>query len=159
MTRIMVEYLWIDGTKPTSKLRSKTKILDKPVKKISDIPEWNFDGSSTQQATGDKSGCILRPVNFIIDPIRGGQNIIVMCEVYKADGSIHPSNTRSKLVKLATKYKSQEAWFGIEQEYTMLQGMRPLGWPENGYPAPQGPYYCGVGADEVFGREIVEDHM
>ncbi len=155
----MAEYLWIDGNKPTAKLRSKTKIIDKPVKKLDDIPEWTFDGSSTQQATGDKSDCILRPVFFSPDPIRGGDNIIVMNEVYKADGSVHPSNTRHHLATLAKKYQSQDAWFGIEQEYTFFEGAKPLGWPDNGFPAPQGGYYCGVGADEVFGRTIVEDHM
>jgi glutamine synthetase len=50
-------------------------------------------------------------------------------------------------------------WFGIEQEYTFFDGIKPLGWPNNGFPAPQFGYYCGVGADEVFGREIVEEHM
>ncbi len=51
------EYIWIDGTQPTQKLRSKTKIVpagEKP-------PIWAFDGSSTQQATGDKSDCVSSP--------------------------------------------------------------------------------------------------
>lgn len=26
------------------------------------------------------------------------------------------------------------------------------------FPAPQGPYYCGVGAGKIFGRDIVEAH-
>ena len=159
MKNIMVEYLWIDGNQPTAKLRSKTKILGAPVRKLGDIPEWTFDGSSTKQATGDKSDCILAPVFYIPDPIRGTPHIIVMCEVYTADGKPHPTNTRAALVTLAAKYKSQDPWFGIEQEYTFFEGSRPLGWPENGFPAPQGGYYCGVGADEVFGRDIVEDHM
>ena len=30
---------------------------------------------------------------------------------------------------------------------------------QDGYPAPQGPYYCGAGADRVFGREIAEEHI
>ena len=56
-------------------------------------------------------------------------------------------------------FSGEEAWFGIEQEYTLFEGRNPLGWPEGGYPAPQGPFYCGVGADEVFGRDIVEEHL
>jgi glutamine synthetase len=76
-----------------------------------------------------------------------------------ADGSVHPSNTRAHLRKLEEKHAAQGAWFGIEQEYTLFQGRSPLGWPEGGYPAPQGPFYCGVGADEVFGRDIVEEHL
>ena len=55
--------------------------------------------------------------------------------------------------------------FGLEQEYTFyeqsydsLKYGQPLGFPPSGYPAPQGGYYCGVGADEVYGRDISEEH-
>lgn len=159
MGMIKAEYIWIDGHKPTSKLRSKTKIIDGPVTSADEIPEWGFDGSSTMQAEGHDSDCMLKPVYFIPDPIRGGDNILVINEVLLPDGTVHESNTRSSLVKLAEKYADHEPWFGIEQEYTFFVGRSPLGWPDGGYPAPQGPFYCGVGADEVFGREIVEDHM
>ena len=157
--KIKAEYIWMDGHKPTEKLRSKTKILNKTVNKISDLPMWGFDGSSTMQATGQKSDCLLEPVKFISDPIRGGNNIIVLCEVFNVDGTVHKTNTRAGLRELAKKYKEQESWFGIEQEYTLFQGIKPLGWPDNGFPAPQGGYYCGVGSDEVFGRPVVEAHM
>ena len=157
--RTIAEYIWLDGSKPTAKLRSKAKVIDGIVKKISDLPEWTFDGSSTRQATGDKSDCILKPVFFVPDPLRGKPHILVMCEVYHAGGDPHPSNSRAHLRKLAEKYKDQDSWFGIEQEYTFFDGSRPLGFPESGYPAPQGGYYCGVGADEVFGRSVVEDHL
>lgn len=159
MQKIMAEYIWIDGQKPTSKLRSKTKIVDGPVKHASDLPDWGFDGSSTEQASGHFSDCQLKPVYVMPDPIRGDGNVLVMCEVLNADGSVHVSNNRANLRTLAEKYKHEEAWFGIEQEYTFFQGAKPLGWPDNGFPAPQGGYYCGVGADEVFGRAIVEKHM
>ena len=82
-----------------------------------------------------------------------------MCEVFNADGSVHESNKRAALREVAEKHKDQEAWFGIEQEYTFFDGVKPLGWPDNGFPAPQGGYYCGVGSDEVYGREVVEHHM
>ncbi|MEK7083958.1 MAG: glutamine synthetase beta-grasp domain-containing protein, partial [Patescibacteria group bacterium] len=159
MNKVMAEYIWIDGQKPTAKMRSKTKVLEGSVTHLSQIPEWGFDGSSTQQATGHKSDCLLRPVFFVKDPIRGGANILVLCEVFNADGSIHVSNTRAKLREAASRFADHEAWFGIEQEYTLFQGARPLGWPDSGFPAPQGGYYCGVGSDEVFGRPLVEDHM
>ena len=159
MSKIKAEYIWLDGHKPTSKLRSKTKIIDGPVKTVAGIPQWGFDGSSTEQASGDNSDCALKPVYYVPDPIRGGDHILVMSEVNNADGTPHVTNTRAPLRKVAEKYKDHDPWFGIEQEYTFFLGRNPLGWPEGGYPAPQGPFYCGVGADEVFGRDIVEDHM
>ncbi|MCF7823030.1 MAG: glutamine synthetase beta-grasp domain-containing protein [Candidatus Marinimicrobia bacterium] len=159
MGKIKAEYIWIDGHRPTSKLRSKTKIIEGPVSELSQIPEWGFDGSSTMQAVGHDSDRSLHPVTFVMDPIRGGDHILVMNEVRYPDGKVHETNKRAKLVEIAKKYADQEAWFGIEQEYTFFRGRSPLGWPDGGYPAPQGPFYCGVGADEVFGRDIVEDHM
>src|SRR5690606_19910293 len=71
----------------------------------------------------------------------------------------HKTNTRAPLREVAERHASEEAWFGIEQEYTMFRNGRPVGWPEGGYPAPQGPFYCGVGADEAFGRDLVEEHL
>ena len=153
------EYIWIDGHMPTSKLRSKTKIIEGNIKNVSDIPDWGFDGSSTQQAEGHFSDCLLKPVSYLPDPIRGGNDILVMCEVFNADGTVHKSNKRAQLRKLAEKYENEDCWFGIEQEYTFFDGIKPLGWPDNGFPAPQGGYYCGVGSDEVYGRDVVEDHM
>ena len=148
------EYIWIDGAEPTRKLRSKTKILEDGAKP----GIWGFDGSSTNQATGENSDCVLNPVAIYPDPIRGGSNILVMCEVLLVDMSPHPTNTRAALVATAEKFKSHDMWFGIEQEYTFFQGGRPLGWPDNGFPAPQFGYYCGVGSDEIFGRPVVEAH-
>ena len=159
MSKVKVEYIWMDGHQPTQKLRSKTKIIEGPVNALSDLPDWGFDGSSTMLSAGDDSDCMLKPVSYIHDPIRGEDNLLAMCEVMNADGSVHVSNTRAHLQKVAEQYADQDSWFGIEQEYTFFQGRVPLGWPEGGYPAPQGPFYCGVGADEVFGREIVEEHL
>jgi glutamine synthetase len=158
VAKITAEYIWIDGQKPTAKLRSKTKILDGPVKKVEDIPEWGYDGSSTEQATGHFSDLLLRPVRIVPDPLHREGDLLVLCEVFNPDGSVHWSNTRAHLREIAERYKDHDAWFGIEQEYTLFEGNRPLGWPDHGFPAPQGGYYCGVGADEVFGRDLVEAH-
>jgi glutamine synthetase len=149
------EYIWVDGTQPTSKLRSKTKIVEDG----KDPPIWAFDGSSTNQATGDKSDCVLKPVFICPDPIRKGDHKLVLCEVMLVDMSPHPTNTRAACVEVAERFKDEEYWFGLEQEYTFFSGSRPLGFPDHGFPAPQGGYYCGVGADEVFGRPVVEDHL
>ena len=159
MSKVKAEYIWIDGYKPTANLRSKTKIIDGPIESVDALPFWGFDGSSTMQAEGNDSDCMLKPVYYVPDPIRGGDDILVMCEVLNADGSIHVSNNRAACTELAGKFSSHEAWFGIEQEYTFYDGSNPLGFPEDGYPAPQGEYYCGVGANNIFGRDIVEDHM
>lgn len=152
------EYIWIDGTEPTAKLRSKTKILGDDAKGA-ELPLWGFDGSSTNQAEGRTSDCVLRPVFSCPDPIRGGDDILVLCEVLDTTLAPHPSNTRTALAEAAERFAAQEPVFGIEQEYTFFNGTRPLGFPEGGFPAPQGGYYCGVGADEIFGREIVEEHL
>jgi glutamine synthetase len=149
------EYIWIDGTEPTAKLRSKTKIVEDGA----ELPIWGFDGSSTNQAPGSNSDCVLQPVCVVPDPIRGGDNKLVLCEVLLTDMTPHPTNTRALCAATADKFKDQEPWFGIEQEYTFFKDGRPHGFPLGGYPAPQGGYYCGVGADEIFGRPVVEAHM
>jgi glutamine synthetase len=149
------EYIWIDGTEPTAKLRSKTKVVpdgETP-------PIWGFDGSSTNQAPGKASDCVLRPVHTVADPIRGGDNKLVMSEVLLTDMTPHPSNTRAACAATAESVRKDEYLFGLEQEYTFFSGARPLGFPDKGFPAPQGGYYCGVGADEVFGRPVVEAHL
>ena len=155
MSVYKAEYIWMDGAEPTQKLRCKTKIIQEG----KEPPIWGFDGSSTNQAEGHASDCVLKPVFTCPDPLRGGKDILVLCEVLLTDMSPHPTNTRAKLTAVAEKYKSHDIWFGIEQEYTLFEGIKPLGWPDNGFPAPQFGYYCGVGADEVFGREIIEEHM
>ena len=148
------EYIWIDGQQPTAKLRSKTKIVPDG----EEPPIWGFDGSSTEQAPGANSDCVLRPVVVKPDPIRGGDDVLVMCEVLNVDMTAHQSNTRAELVEVAEMYKDHDPWFGLEQEYTFYKDGRPHGWPIGGYPAPQGGYYCGIGADEIWGRDVVEAH-
>ncbi len=153
------EYIWLDGAKPSQKLRSKTRILPDRDHKLEDLPTWGYDGSSTFQADGEDSDLVLKPVHLVHDPIRGEGNYLVLCEVNNPDGTPHSSNSRAHLRGLLDKGASKsEPWFGFEQEYTLMHNGRPLGWPEGGYPAPQGPFYCGVGSDEVFGRELVEEH-
>lgn len=150
------EYIWIDGTEPTAEVRSKTKVLAD-----GDTPGiWGFDGSSTNQATGDNSDVVLKPVFECPDPIRGGDNILVLCETALTDLSDHPSNTRALARAAENQYGEQEPWFGLEQEYTLINPKtgRPAGFPPNGFPAPQGPYYCGVGALKIHGRDLIEEH-
>ncbi len=154
------EYIWIDGAEPTPMLRSKTRILDLNEKPdLKEFPVWCYDGSSTYQAPGKDSDLGLQPICVVKDPIRGPGNFLVLCEVIDAEGAPHETNSRARLRQtLAAGGAAHEPWIGFEQEYTLYQGRDPLGWPEGGYPGPQGPYYCGVGAQQVFGRDFVEAH-
>ena len=148
------EYIWIDGTEPTRQLRSKTKIVADGAAP----PIWGFDGSSTNQAAGSASDCVLRPVFSCPDPLRGSDDRLVMCEVLNSDYTPHVTNTRAAAVAVAKEFAAFEPMFGVEQEYTFFKDGRPYGWPEVGEPGPQGPYYCGVGGSKMPGRDIVEEH-
>ena len=160
-TLTKAEYIWLDGNS-TQEIRSKTRILplEHGVSSIEYFPSWGFDGSSTNQAEGHDSDCGLKPVYFTTDPIRGEGNYIVLCEVTNADGTDHVTNKRAELRQaLSNGGDTHNPYIGFEQEYTFLKDGQPLGWPKNGYPAPQGPFYCGAGATKVFGRNIVEEHL
>jgi glutamine synthetase len=166
---IIAEYVWIDGSGIT--LRAKCRTLTKKVECLADIPEWNYDGSSTYQAVTDQSEIILKPVAYFRDPFRLGDNILVLCECWGWE-----DNTCKKLVPANTNFrhfakkvwdhdfvKKEETWYGIEQEYTLIGDStkfttHPLGWPNNGYPGQQGPYYCSAGANVCFGRLIADAH-
>lgn len=159
---VIAEYIWLDGVRPTQGLRAKTRIVphagNKPLT-LDTFPTWGFDGSSTSQADGSNSDLVLNPVRFVNDPLRGANHYLVLCEVLGENMVPHASNTRARLRRLLNDgYAAEEPWVGVEQEYTLYREGTPLGWPDNGYPEPQGPYYCGVGADRAFGRELVEAH-
>jgi len=160
---LIAEYIWVDGTAPTALVRSKTKVIpgSHPEVSLELFPKWAFDGSSTNQAPGGDSDRILLPVCFVPDPIRGEDAWLVLCEVFEPDGSPHKSNKRALLRQVMDKgARETQPWIAFEQEYTFFEGSKPLGFPqERRFPAPQGPYYCGVGADEVYGREVVEEHL
>ena len=156
MTKFKLEYIWLDGYKPTPNLRGKTLIKEfDAFPTLEQLPNWGFDGSSTLQAEGSSSDCVLKPVASYPDPERKN-GVLVLCEVMMPDAKTpHPSNTRADILE------DEGAWFGFEQEYFFYQNGRPLGFPDAGFPAPQGPYYCGVGFSNVgnIARKIVEEHL
>merc|ERR1719160_1562706 len=124
------EYIWFDGKEAIgekgtmfNEMRSKTKVLQKPVPAGSDPPKypmWSFDASSP-------------------DPIRGGDHVLVMCEVLQPDGTPHPTNTRRPLADFLAanpNVVAEKPMYGFEQEYTMM------------------------GKDgRVYGRELAEAHL
>ena len=157
MNKIILEYVWLDGYK-TPNLRSKIKVMDCLTAGVDlgDVPEWNYDGSSTRQAPGSDSECLLKPVRIYN---AGGRNYIVLCEVMNSDGTPHETNQRAALRDTLGSVPDQNFWWGFEQEYFITKDFKPLGFPDGGYPKPQGLYYCGVGGNQVVGREMVNNHM
>lgn len=155
MAKSKLEYIWLDGSSPTQGLRSKTKIIDGFGGTLEECPMWSFDGSSTQQAVGGSSDCLLKPVSIFVDPARKN-GWLVMTEVLNADGTAHESNARATIDD-----DDADFWFGFEQEYFLWDPETdlPPGFPAAGFPRPQGPYYCSVGASNAYGREIVEEHL
>ena len=155
MAKYKLEYIWLDGYEPVPNLRSKTKIADfDSFPTLEELPEWGFDGSSTKQAEGRSSDCILKPVACYPDATRTN-GVLVMSEVMNPDRTPHISNSRATIID------DPGAWFGFEQEYFLMQDGKPLGFPKDGYPEPQGKYYTGVGYAQVgdIAREIVEEHL
>jgi glutamine synthetase len=147
------EYIWLDGYTPEPNLRSKTKVINftKEDFTISDLPMWTFDGSSTKQAEGIDSDCLLKPVKMIKDPQRKN-GYLVLCEVLNPDETPHTSNMRSKIVD------DSNLWLGFEQEFFIYKKGVPLGHSEVSL-RPQGEYYCGIGHENVSGRDIIEHHL
>ncbi len=152
-----LEYIWLDGYKPTQSLRSKTMVRADFSGELADAPMWSFDGSSTEQADGSASDCLLKPVHIIPDPVRLN-GFLVMTEVLNADGTPHISNARATI---GTTEEDDDFWFGFEQEYFLWdpETNLPPGFPPGGYPPPQGPYYCSVGAKNAYCRDLVEEHL
>jgi len=154
MAKIKLEYIWLDGYEPTQNLRSKTKVEDHDNFQgtLAEIGNWSFDGSSTRQAEGGSSDCLLVPVAIYPDPARKN-GYLVMTEVMNADGTPHVTNGRATIDD-----EDDDFWFGFEQEYFLWDNETnlPLGFPRD--QTPQGQFYCSVGAKNAFGREIIEKH-
>ena len=149
MSNTILEYVWLGAN---NELRSKTKVVSGEISLVEEMPLWSFDGSSTEQAPGNHSDCILKPVKAYPNPFQVmtvNDYYLVMCEVFNDD-----SNKRVEI-----KNDSQTYWFGFEQEYFIYRHGRPFGWPASSDAMPQGPYYCGVGAENVAGRTFVDEHM
>lgn len=153
----IAEYIWIDAA---GGLRSKSRTLSMVPRTVADLPDWNYDGSSTGQAPGADSEVIIKPQAIYPDPFRGAPHILVMTDTYTPAGEPLPTNSRFACAKAMAEGAKLKPWFGLEQEYFMMDSQtgRPLGWPATGEPEGQGRYYCGVGGGYMFGRDIVDAH-
>jgi glutamine synthetase len=157
------EYIWIDGSGES--VRGKTKVIKGKVTSVEELEWWTYDGSSTNQATTEESEIWLKPVFMCPDPFRDGFGVIVLCEGYLQDRTTPArANFRQLAHKIMKEAEHEEPWFGVEQEYYLMEPelaitKRPLGWPKKGTPTPQGDYYCSAGAQNSFGRLIAETHL
>ena len=156
--KIIAEYIWIGGR---GELRSKARSLDGSIEWTPDnLPNWDYDGSSTKQAPGNNSEVIMKPKAVFWCPFRKGANILVMCDTYRPDGTPVENNHRKAANEIFNQGLEEEPWYGIEQEFFMIDNKtgKPLGFPVDGHPNPQGQYYCSVGAGNAFGRDIIDMH-
>lgn len=162
MNYIRLEYIWVGGNK---ELRSKTKVVrtHKDILTLQDneICNWDYDGSSTEQAEGSNSEVIIKPVAIYRDPFRTKNDLLVLCDTWLSNGQPHPTNTRHSAKKIFDQGLEKEPWFGMEQEFFIMGGgtKKPVGFPLNGYPNPQGQYYCSVGTSNAFGRDFLEEAL
>ena len=169
MNKYILEYIWQDNN---GNFRSKTKVHQDDEfspDRIDTVPLWNYDGSSTKQADGSDSEVYIKPVSIYPDPFRrnfdGNESncysYLVLCDLWLPNNDPHPDNTRAIANKIFNngKVKSEQPMFGLEQEFFFvdMNTNKPLGFPNNGYPDPQGKYYCSVGAGNCYGRNIADN--
>ncbi|KAI8993623.1 hypothetical protein BDB01DRAFT_715999 [Pilobolus umbonatus] len=158
--KTQVEYVYIDDKQ---QLRSKSKTLNFIPKDIKDIPPLYVPYYTLHQATEStryRDDLQLKPVVMYADPFRQGNNKLVLCELYYTTNNPHPSNHRPHCVKIMNYYSHLEPWFGMEQEYILFDPStgKPYEWPQHGQPEMHGRYYCGVGTNNIHGRDIMEAH-
>ena len=130
--KILAEYIWLDGSIPVRKLRSKARVVATsggPIG-IEDLPVWSYDGSSTYQATGHDSDLTLKPVRVVPDPIRGGGNLLVLCEVFNPDGKPHETNTRAHLREVLDAAWRYAGTTGrrVSIEYALIKDINDQAW-------------------------------
>lgn len=159
----ILEYIWLDVN---GNARSKTKVvnLDNGIS-LDKCPQWNYDGSSTGQATTENSEIILNPVKMYIDPFRRKENAyLILCDTYNVDGTPHKTNSRYKANEIFNKGLELKPMFGLEQEFfiskeTVEGELVPLGFLNKENCREQGDYYCGVGGNNVIGKDVIEEAM
>ena len=147
------EYIWIGGN---GELRSKTRVLHNIEYRIDKIPDWNFDGSSTDQAPSDgNTEVILKPRAVFKDPSRDidkYRTLLVLCDTYNNDDFPLPTNHRNSAFDIFNKIGYETGcWFGLEQEYFIRFNNCFL------HPVNNGSHYCGF--SNKLEKTIVEEHL
>jgi glutamine synthetase len=151
---MIIEYIWLDVNQ---NLRSKTRVIYKNLSENDNedpeainVPIWEFDGSSTGQATTNNSVVLLKPVALYQDPFRGAKDcILALCETYNTDGEPHSTNTRCKANEIFTKHKDSGPLFGLEQEFFVMKDENVLAFSNNKTPDAQGDYYCSLDSHNI----------
>ncbi len=157
--KVVLEYIWLDGK---NNFRSKIRVINCVITSIKDIPIWNYDGSSTYQASSEDSEITLFPCAAYKNPLTPGY--LVLCSTYDVHGEPLSNNHRHAATRVFAEEKEQKPWFAMEQEYFLYTNpinrsdSKPLGYEyhEN---TEQGQFYCSVGSENVFGRAIAETHL
>lgn len=161
---VCAEYIWIGGEQEHSlepNLRSKTRTIlvndSKPFLQLHELPIWNFDGSSTDQAETAHSEVELIPVYVCKDPLRGAPHVLVLCECVKPLKTPVKSNKRYHAARIFTTELLQQyqPWFGLEQEYVLLNAGPML----SSFQTEGSLHYCGVGKRNALGRAVAEEHL
>ena len=148
------EYVWIGGNGET---RSKTRVLQQTITSINDVPVWNFDGSSTEQAPSvGNTEVIIKPCLLVKDPLRKIDNCkcyVVLCDTYDDNDVPLSSNKRHPANEKFNKKLEEEPWFGLEQEYFFNHHKITRHTVKK-----DGLYYCGI-TEDTSERLIVEKHL
>jgi glutamine synthetase len=155
---LLMEYIWTDGN---GNLRSKTRVCEKG----GELRDWNYDGSSTGQASGTSSEVIIKPKRTYDDPWNP-KGKLVLCDTYLPNGEPHSTNNRSVAENIFNKENyNNYPLFGIEHEFFVFNNKThlPVGFEkkcedekcEKCIPFQQGQYYCSLGSQNAFGREFL----
>lgn len=166
----ILEYIWLDGS---YNLRSKTKLIENIIymdkqELLTKLPLWNFDGSSTGQASGKESEVIIKPCAVFKDPFRNvnisDSAFLVLCDTYTTNNNQqfipHKTNNRIKALEIFNKYEKEEPIYGIEQEFFLAnKNYEPIFTKNMSAFEPQGNYYCGLGSKYILGRDFMEEAL
>lgn len=158
-SKTIVEYVWIGGK---NEIRSKTRVFNSFLPfDVKYMLDWNYDGSSTWQASdmGDTE-IILKPCAIFKDPFRNIQDAscyIVLCQTFKSNGEPTETNHRYE-ANILFNLIENEPWFGLEQEYFFSNLKTEVTYEWCIDKITEGYHYCGITENNKH-RIIAEKHL